>query len=103
EDGIRDFHVTGVQTCALPIFLLFDFGLLAAHEALDGEDRVLRVHHRLAFGDGPDEALAALREGDDGRRRAPTLSVLEDRGLATQIGRASCRAGVQTGGSAVAL
>src|SRR5690606_39543088 len=23
EDGIRDFHVTGVQTCALPIFLGF--------------------------------------------------------------------------------
>src|SRR5690606_40978241 len=22
EDGIRDFHVTGVQTCALPIWLL---------------------------------------------------------------------------------
>src|SRR5690606_39442639 len=22
EDGIRDFHVTGVQTCALPIFHL---------------------------------------------------------------------------------
>src|SRR5690606_39585177 len=22
EDGIRDFHVTGVQTCALPIFPL---------------------------------------------------------------------------------
>src|SRR5690606_40874105 len=21
EDGIRDFHVTGVQTCALPIFV----------------------------------------------------------------------------------
>src|SRR5690606_39748829 len=21
DDGIRDFHVTGVQTCALPIFL----------------------------------------------------------------------------------
>src|SRR5690606_40460199 len=21
EDGIRDFHVTGVQTCALPIFM----------------------------------------------------------------------------------
>src|SRR5690606_40618685 len=27
EDGIRDFHVTGVQTCALPIFgLLLGFG-----------------------------------------------------------------------------
>src|SRR5690606_40137633 len=23
EDGIRDFHVTGVQTCALPILTLF--------------------------------------------------------------------------------
>src|SRR5690606_40327550 len=24
EDGIRDFHVTGVQTCALPISVLHD-------------------------------------------------------------------------------
>src|SRR5690606_39839214 len=24
EDGIRDFHVTGVQTCALPIFITND-------------------------------------------------------------------------------
>src|SRR5690606_40272963 len=24
EDGIRDFHVTGVQTCALPILVGFD-------------------------------------------------------------------------------
>src|SRR5690606_40388507 len=28
EDGIRDFHVTGVQTCALPI--------LSVYEAEDG-------------------------------------------------------------------
>src|SRR5690606_40651828 len=27
EDGIRDFHVTGVQTCALPIlFMTYSFG-----------------------------------------------------------------------------
>src|SRR5690606_39352608 len=26
EDGIRDFHVTGVQTCALPIYNSFAFG-----------------------------------------------------------------------------
>src|SRR5690606_18270438 len=26
EDGIRDFHVTGVQTCALPIYLDHDVG-----------------------------------------------------------------------------
>src|SRR5690606_40874597 len=28
EDGIRDFHVTGVQTCALPIFIV-PTGLMA--------------------------------------------------------------------------
>src|SRR5690606_41080447 len=27
EDGIRDFHVTGVQTCALPIFTTYKQGL----------------------------------------------------------------------------
>src|SRR6266511_4614295 len=26
EDGIRDFHVTGVQTCALPIFAAAEVG-----------------------------------------------------------------------------
>src|SRR5690606_41032064 len=26
EDCIRDFHVTGVQTCALPIFKGFEYG-----------------------------------------------------------------------------
>src|SRR5690606_39705905 len=31
EDGIRDFHVTGVQTCALPIYIatLLDDAILA--------------------------------------------------------------------------
>src|SRR5690606_39477618 len=27
EDGIRDFHVTGVQTCALPIYAFDDVAL----------------------------------------------------------------------------
>src|SRR2546430_9169665 len=30
EDGIRDLTVTGVQTCALPIFVLLPFALLGA-------------------------------------------------------------------------
>src|SRR5690606_39346197 len=39
EDGIRDFHVTGVQTCALPISMAADPGFTprdkrAAREAL---------------------------------------------------------------------
>src|SRR5690606_10008984 len=38
EDGIRDFHVTGVQTCALPIWLdrvTQDYSLMHAPPALD--------------------------------------------------------------------
>src|SRR2546427_7682916 len=34
EDGIRDLTVTGVQTCALPIYLVPD--IAAAHTALRG-------------------------------------------------------------------
>src|SRR5690606_39776569 len=30
EDGIRDFHVTGVQTCALPICVLAQGGRVGA-------------------------------------------------------------------------
>src|SRR5690606_41021652 len=31
EDGIRDFHVTGVQTCALPILNLNGYGDLVTY------------------------------------------------------------------------
>ena len=74
--------------------LLAHLGLLAAHEALDREDRVLRVGDGLALGDGADETLAGGRERDDGGRRAPALGVLDDRGLAplehghARVGRA---------------
>src|SRR5690606_40359923 len=33
EDGIRDFHVTGVQTCALPIFLPGVLGCAASADS----------------------------------------------------------------------
>jgi hypothetical protein len=53
--------------------LLAHLGLLAAHEALDREDGVLRIGDRLALGDGADEAVAVLREGDhDGVVRPPS-------------------------------
>src|SRR5690606_41091122 len=59
EDGIRDFHVTGVQTCALPIYL-------RRVEAVDDIE-----HRRLARAvrpdDGADLALADV-EGDVGDR-----------------------------------
>src|SRR5690606_9562150 len=52
EDGIRDFHVTGVQTCALPIYeprLLQSLkSLMEAHQyqvdtALGGKNACLRL------------------------------------------------------------
>src|SRR5690606_39842813 len=55
EDGIRDFHVTGVQTCALPIFYASPPGLSAADAGGDFAPEAFRlggataeVHDRLA-------------------------------------------------------
>src|SRR5690606_38211702 len=49
EDGIRDFHVTGVQTCALPIWthradLLRGPGLGLAGQDLDQPGRAALAH-----------------------------------------------------------
>src|SRR5690606_40255935 len=63
EDGIRDFHVTGVQTCALPIF------------ARPDRVRAGRTDRRLAL---RGHALAAQlsRRGLSGRRgAAPAAAV----------------------------
>ena len=54
----------------------------AAHEALDREDRAVRVGDLLALGGRPDEPLAVLRERDDGRSRPAALRVRDDGGLA---------------------
>src|SRR5690606_39364292 len=42
EDGIRDFHVTGVQTCALPIYLVD--ARKTNNDALKLSDRVAGVY-----------------------------------------------------------
>src|SRR5690606_39424824 len=49
EDGIRDFHVTGVQTCALPIFApaLTAQGLQTDY--LDQPERVLELLQQEDF------------------------------------------------------
>ena len=72
--------------------LLAHLGLLAAHEALDGEDGVGGVGHGLALGHRADQALTARREGDDGRGCAAALRVLDHRRLAAlQDGHARVR------------
>src|SRR5256886_4047193 len=76
EDGIRDLTVTGVQTCALPIF---EAGLLAA-EQHGSTVSAMNVHvpdvraalfaaYATDFGDGQAESGAA--------RRAPTDAMID--------------------------
>src|SRR5690606_41182190 len=59
EDGIRDFHVTGVQTCALPISLLIALHPFAssgkALRALSGLDALAeRDGFLIAYPDSAD-------------------------------------------------
>src|SRR5690606_40176777 len=88
EDGIRDFHVTGVQTCALPISdqqLNTWIRPLQAEEA-DGCLRLLAPNRfvldwvREHFADRIRELLASLQPDN------PPELILE-----VEIGRASCR------------
>src|SRR2546430_5957315 len=79
EDGIRDLTVTGVQTCALPIFLM----LTARTDGSSGVwglvgPRVEPPHGRVL-------ARAGSRRGG---RRLPRQAV---RAVRAEIGRASCR------------
>src|SRR5690606_40422446 len=87
EDGIRDFHVTGVQTCALPIWMLaaaVNLTHLAAENltpeqfATAGSCRWRRPGHRSTCC-----ASHTLREArcTDGRSEC----------CSGKIGRASCR------------
>src|SRR5690606_40947749 len=90
EDGIRDFHVTGVQTCALPISRHFG-GVRHAWIPM------AEVRHLLAG----HETRAPSRVYDELDAR-PLRSVTQARvALGTrQIGRASCRErGYNTGGA----
>src|SRR5690606_40661105 len=54
EDGIRDFHVTGVQTCALPIF---DIAALNAVQAPTRIEATARDAIQKNYGD-PDGLTA---------------------------------------------
>src|SRR5690606_39638647 len=75
EDGIRDFHVTGVQTCALPIFGRSpQRGVALAVLVADVQPAVAPLEHPLARPVGPVQVQGAggvgalrLAEGEIGR------------------------------------
>src|SRR5690606_39713773 len=80
EDGIRDFHVTGVQTCALPIYDGVRKGFSDARLAnlLNVPEAELRAH-RHALGVRPVY------------KRVDTCAAEFKSSTAYKIGRASCR------------
>src|SRR5690606_39436798 len=89
EDGIRDFHVTGVQTCALPIFLAAE----PPERPLLERPQQLDLDVRLHFRDLIQEERAAVRELEAARLfvdRAGERALFVAEEL-VQIGRASCR------------
>src|SRR5690606_19836796 len=50
EDGIRHFHVTGVQTCALPILALIDRAVARFAEVAGEPEPPARIHGDLWSG-----------------------------------------------------
>src|SRR5690606_39310205 len=91
-DGIRDFHVTGVQTCALPIF----HTVFLYHAIKAGMDMGIVNAGALPLYDDLDAELREAVE-DVVLNRNPeateTLLTLAERyrGKKGEIGRASCR------------
>src|SRR5690606_40602725 len=85
EDGIRDFHVTGVQTCALPIW-----NCPATGPPLPGSPRpAARSWPCAGYGASPRYSLQLLW------RHAPPAR-LPAADAAGEIGRASCRERVES-------
>src|SRR5256884_6721955 len=79
EDGIRDVAVTGVQTCALPIFS-FGAKILDPLAPLARIREMVLYHHEFYDGSGYPQALA----GEHIPIGARIIAIAE-------IGRASCR------------
>src|SRR5207253_3568702 len=96
EDGIRDGHVTGVQTCALPIFpreysgrRIWSDGVRKTLEA-KLPDLLANIEGRAAEA----EERRLEREREERERERAWEQALE---LAReQIGRASCRERVES-------
>src|SRR5690625_6902060 len=111
EDGIRDGHVTGVQTCALPIFFHGVKAILKAKQkrtltSIDGAvielidvqkeyvtaiETVLggQAQHIVVTDDqAAREAISWLKRTNNGRSTFLPLSSIQER---FKIGRASCR------------
>src|SRR5690606_39780155 len=97
EDGIRDFHVTGVQTCALPILREVGLGYITLERGTPslsaGEARRLRLASLLSS--GLTGVLYVLDE--------PTIGLHPRDNARLEIGRASRRGTGSIAGAVVSL
>src|SRR5690606_40158215 len=80
EDGIRDFHVTGVQTCALPIWISTVDMVGATLRMRLNRVCMAGLAPMMPMSCGPSVATGASRSVCSGRRL-----------VSMKIGRASCR------------
>src|SRR5688500_20309296 len=67
EDGIRDYKVTGVQTCALPISGIAEDGVIPALDA-DGREQLAADFQAFAAGELAEDFL--VRRARQARRRS---------------------------------
>src|SRR5690606_40025154 len=82
EDGIRDFHVTGVQTCALPIFV----NESAALKRSPGRGRSVASAWRTSTW------VPANRRASGSARTGSSSTRSEERRVGKEWGRAGARA-----------
>src|SRR5205085_7332198 len=97
EDGIRDLTVTGVQTCALPIYRQTLHGAAVTFEGLKAFDRGGAPELDEAGVAAADHGFVVVREDDRVRdaivaRRCPTRTCSDIRSEERRVGK-ECRAG----------
>src|SRR5207248_8124756 len=101
--GIRDRTVTGVQTCALPIYVsTSSIAAITSHASLT--QRVLVIMLRRLRSDRAPTAtstMTAAAVATTVRRSALIISGFQQLANAIEIGRASCRERVGGEGAAV--
>src|SRR5690606_40768222 len=88
EDGIRDFHVTGVQTCALPIYL--DIAIPAEEAKFPFFQNIcIYINHTDNLRQGYSHFLREVKNLKEVALKAsegtPIFAIFDE------IGRASCR------------
>src|SRR5205807_5239830 len=82
EDGIRDYKVTGVQTCALPILEVSDRIVVAAHEGRH-HDAITHLQRAIALW----RAMACPYEGAKSRLRLADSLLQSGRSEERRVGK----------------